>query len=62
MKWVYDKEAGKSKRVCHRDNPCTESSHGRLFYLYPEKNLHAYPATVRGIDEMGFHLQSQRKC
>ena len=26
MKWVYDKETGKSRRVCHCDNPCTESS------------------------------------
>lgn len=51
MKWVYDKETGKSKRVCHCDNPCTESSCGRMVYLYPEKNLRAYPGTIRGTDE-----------
>jgi len=51
MKWVYDKETRKSKRVCHCENPCTESSCGRMFYIYPEKNLRAYPGTVRGTDE-----------
>lgn len=51
MKWVYDKETRKSKRVCHCENPCTESSCGRMFYIYPEKNLRAYPGTIRGTDE-----------
>ena len=51
MKWVYNKETGKSKRVCHCDDPCTESSCGRMVYLYPEKNLRAYPGTIRGTDE-----------
>lgn len=51
MTWVYHKETGKSKRVCHSDNPCTESSCGRMFYLYPEKNLRAYPGTFHGTDE-----------
>lgn len=51
MKWVYNKESGKSKRVCHCDEPCTESSCGRMFYLYPEKNLRAYLGTIRGTDE-----------
>ena len=51
MKWVYDKETRKSKRVCHCENPCTESSCGRMFYIYPEKNLRAYPGTTRGTDE-----------
>ena len=51
MKWVYDKETPKSKRVCHCENPCTESSCGRMFYIYPEKNLRAYPGTIRGTDE-----------
>lgn len=48
MKWEYDKTTGKSKRVCHCDNPCTQSPCGRMFYIYPEKNLRAYPGTVRG--------------
>lgn len=51
MKWVYDKETGKSKRVCHCETPCTESSCGRMFYIYPEKNMRAYPGTIRGTDE-----------
>lgn len=51
MKWVYDKETRKSKRVCHCENPCTESSCGRMFYIYPEKNLRAYPGAIRGTDE-----------
>ena len=42
MKWKYDKLTKRSKRVCHCENPCTESSCGRMFYLYPEKNLRAY--------------------
>ena len=37
MKWEYDKLTKKSKRVCHCEDPCTESSCGRMFYLYPEK-------------------------
>ena len=51
MKWAYDKETGRSKRVCHCENPCTSSSCGRMFYVYPEKNLRAYPGTIRGTEE-----------
>ena len=51
MKWEYDKLTKKSKRVCHCEEPCTESSCGRMFYLYPEKNLRAYPGTLRGTQE-----------
>ena len=51
MKWEYNKNTGKSKRVCHCENPCTESSCGRMIYIYPEKNLRAYPGTVRGTEE-----------
>ena len=51
MKWEYDKTTGKSKRICHCENPCTESPCGRMFYIYPEKNLRAYPGTVRGTAE-----------
>ena len=46
-KWVKQ-EAGKSKRQCFCENPCTPSSCGRMFYVYPEKNLRAYPGTLRG--------------
>ena len=51
MKWKYDKLTKRSKRVCHCETPCTESSCGRMFYLYPEKNLRAYPGTLRGTKE-----------
>lgn len=51
MKWIYDKEAKKSKRVTLYENPCTNSLCGRMFYIYPEKNLRAYPGTTRGTQE-----------
>ena len=51
MKWEYNKETGKSRRVCHCENPCTDSPCGRMFYIYPEKNLRAYPGTLRGTQE-----------
>lgn len=51
MKWVYNKETKKSKRVTLCENPCTNSSCGRMFYIYPEKNLRAYPGTTRGTQE-----------
>lgn len=51
MKWEYDKTAGKSRRVCHCENPCTESPCGRMFCIYPEKNLRACPGTLRGTAE-----------
>lgn len=41
MKWEYDKTTKKSKHVCHCENP----------YIYPEKNLRAYPGTTRGTEE-----------
>lgn len=37
--------------VCICDNPCTNSSCGRITYIYPEKNLRAYPGTLRGTEE-----------
>lgn len=51
MKWEYDPETKKSKRVCHCQNPCTDSACGRMVYIYPEKNLRAYPGTARGTEE-----------
>ncbi len=51
MKWVYNKETKKSKRKTFCEDPCTKSSCGRMFYIYPEKNLRAYPGTVRGSQE-----------
>lgn len=51
MKWESNKNTGKSKRVYHCENPCTSSSCGRMIYIYPEKNLRAYPGTARGTEE-----------
>ena len=53
MKWEYDKEAKKSRRICHCNTPCTTSSCGRMVYVYPERNLRAYPGTERGTPEWG---------
>lgn len=51
MKWKYNKDTKKSKRVCECENPCTDSSCGRMVYIYQEKNLRAYPGTARGTLE-----------
>ena len=51
MKWLYNKETKKSKRVTQCENPCTNSLCGRMFYIYPEKNLRAYPGATRGTLE-----------
>jgi hypothetical protein len=44
-------ENKKYKRHCYCENPCTTSSSGRMFYVYPEKDLRAYPGTIRGTTE-----------
>ena len=51
MKWEYNKADKTKRRVCHCDNPCTTSSCGRMIYVYPEKNLRAYPGVERGAEE-----------
>ena len=51
MKWTYNREDKSKRRVCHCDNPCTTSSCGRMIYVYPEKNLRAYPGVERGSKE-----------
>jgi len=51
MKWKYNKQTKTSKRICHCENPCTTSSCGRMIYVYPEKNLRAYPGTKRSTSE-----------
>ena len=50
VKWIKNHK-GKYKRSCFCDNPCIGSSSGRMFYLYPQKNLRTYPGTIRGTDE-----------
>lgn len=51
IKWVRDDTTGKYHRLCCCENPCTSSSYGRMVYIYPEKNLRAYPGTIRGTKE-----------
>ena len=51
MKWEYNREDKSKRRVCHCDNPCTTSSCGRMIYVYPEKDLRAYPGVERGSEE-----------
>ena len=50
-KWIRDPDTGKQKRQCNCPNPCTDSPCGRMFYIYPEKNLRAYPGTLRDTNE-----------
>lgn len=51
VKWIYDKATRKVHRECQCENPCTSSKCGRMVYIYPEKNLRAYPGTIRGTQE-----------
>ena len=51
MKWIYDKSTKKAHRQCFCENPCTTSKCGRMVYIYPEKDLRAYPGTIRGTEE-----------
>ena len=51
MKWVYDSTTKKSHRQCTCDTPCTDSKCGRMIYVYPEKNLRAYPGVLRGTPD-----------
>lgn len=51
MIWAYDKSTQKSHRQCCCENPCTNSKCGRMVYIYPEKDLRAYPGTIRGTEE-----------
>lgn len=49
MKWRTIK--GKSKRRTSCENPCTPSPCGRMFYVYLEKDLRAWPGITRGTPE-----------
>lgn len=49
--WKKDPSSGTYHRVCQCDHPCTTSSCGRMIYIYPEKDLRAYPGIPRGTDE-----------
>lgn len=51
MRWLYDKSSQKAHRQCCCENPCTTSRCGRMVYIYPEKDLRAYPGTIRGTEK-----------
>lgn len=42
---------GVRRRVTHCEHPCTSSKCGRMVYVYPEKDLRAFPGTVRGTED-----------
>lgn len=50
MKWQTGSD-GKCRRVTLCENPCTTSRCGRMVYVYPEKDLRAYPGVVRGTKQ-----------
>jgi hypothetical protein len=50
IRWIKD-DSGKYRRSCQCENPCTDSPSGRMVYTYPEKDLRAYPGTIRGTEE-----------
>ena len=50
MSWSKCQD-GKYRRICHCDNPCTDSSCGRMVYIYPEQNLRLYPGVIRGTPQ-----------
>jgi hypothetical protein len=50
MKWQKC-EDGKHRRVTSCENPCSSSLGGRMVYVYPEKDLRAFPGTIRGTKE-----------
>lgn len=47
MRWQKCDD-GKYHRRHNCDNPCTTSPSGRMIYVYPQKNLRAYPGVIRG--------------
>ena len=51
IKWIKDPNTDKYHRSCNCDDPCTTSSCGRMVHIYPEKDLRAYPGTLRDTDE-----------
>lgn len=50
MKYIKCEDE-KYHRRCQCDNPCTTSPCGRMIYIYPEKDLRAFPGTIRGTKE-----------
>ena len=56
IKWICPKTCSRktshgNTRFCTCENPCTDSSYGRVTYTSPSKNLRLYPGTIRGTEE-----------
>ena len=51
MIWKYNPETKQSHRKCTCNNHCTDSKSGRMIYVYPEKDLRAYPSALRGTPD-----------
>jgi hypothetical protein len=51
MIWEYNPETQRAHRKCTCDHPCTDSKCGRMIYIYPEKDLRAYPGVLRGTPQ-----------
>ena len=49
MKW--ERRDGRSRRVTLCEKPCTPSKCGRMIYIYPEKDLRAFPGVIRGTPD-----------
>lgn len=44
FKWVCSETHFKNgKRVCHCEDPCTDSTYGRVVYTYPDQDLRTFP-------------------
>lgn len=51
-KWVCPKTHFiNGKRVCYCEDPCTDSTYGRVTYTYPDQNLRTYPGIIRGTED-----------
>jgi hypothetical protein len=50
MSWVKC-EDGKYRRRTSCEDPCKDSPCGRMFYIYPEKNLRTFPGAARGTED-----------
>jgi len=50
MKWIKCDD-GKHRRRTSCENPCTTSLCGRMVYMYPEKDLRAFPGAIRNTDD-----------
>lgn len=52
FKWVCSETHFENgKRVCHCEDPCTDSKYGRVVYTYPDQDLRTFPGLPRDTEE-----------